>query len=248
MRQDGHEQNRLSPEELRLWERHRSDPDGNAKEALIERYLPVAKKIAAALYGQRHDASVEFADYLQCARLGLLEAVERYDPRRGASFETYASYRIRGAILSGLDRATEVASQKAQRRRMRRDRLRSISEHASANERQAFIRMVDVTLSLAIGYLLEEAGGAGEERSGQTPEPYASVELEQVRRRLAQLVESLPERERNIIHCHYFEHREFSEIGALIGLSKGRVSQLHARALRKLREEYEAIAATDRRV
>src|SRR5215471_18654727 len=78
-----------------LWARFTQTRDPHAREELVQCYMPLARAAAARLFGSRIDESTPFADYLQYARLGLLEAVDRYDPQREASFETFSTYRIR---------------------------------------------------------------------------------------------------------------------------------------------------------
>src|SRR5689334_236422 len=95
-----------------LWERFRDSRERTLRGRLIERYLPLARAAAARYYRLRPDESVPFEDYLQYARIGLVEAIDDYDPRREASFETYSSYRIRGAMLNGLGRESEIAAQR----------------------------------------------------------------------------------------------------------------------------------------
>jgi RNA polymerase sigma factor FliA len=236
------------PEEAALWQRYLSSQDGAARKLLIDRHLIVAQKVAAMLYASRYDDSVEFAEYLQYARVGLLEAIERYDPAREASFATFATYRIRGAILNGIERSTELATQRAQRRRLRRERLKSIHDDRDESEDDEFGRMVDLTLKLAIGYLLEESGIWKAEEADRAADPYVSLEVKRLGERLSMLVAALPEREQQIVRYHYFEHKEFVEIGSVMGLSKGRVSQLHVRALRLLREGYDTLNRFDQRV
>lgn len=101
--------------------------------------------------------------------------------------------------------------------------------------------MVDVAILLAMGYALEDSGQWNPQGADNGNDPYRSVQLERLRTRLKRLVDVLPERERTIVCCHYFEHLEFQEIGGLLGISKGRVSQLHARALQLIREGYESL-------
>ena len=96
----------LSEEERRLWRERRQD-DGVAQASLVDRYLPFARSVAVGLYSKRLDDTVPFEDYIQYANLGLLEAIERFDVERGLAFTTYATYRIRGAVLNGLETATE---------------------------------------------------------------------------------------------------------------------------------------------
>ena len=95
-------------EERALWRRWRESADPAARALIIERYQPFAKAIASAVFGRRGRSEVEYEDYLQFALVGLLQAVDRYDPDRGAQFKTYAGPRIRGAILTGLERNGDV--------------------------------------------------------------------------------------------------------------------------------------------
>src|SRR5258708_33572734 len=117
-------------EEAALWQRCVADRDRVLRAKLIERYLRTAQKLAAYAYSRRGPQAPEFADYLQWARLGMIEACDRYDPKREASFVTFAGYRIRGAILNGLERATEGAAQLAYRKHMEKERIDSVVEEA----------------------------------------------------------------------------------------------------------------------
>jgi RNA polymerase sigma factor for flagellar operon FliA len=94
-----------------LWAQFAQTRSPQLRAQLIESYLPLARTAAVRLYRSRRSNSVSFSDYLQYARLGLVEAVDGFDPSREASFETYSSYRIRGAMLNGLARENEVAAQ-----------------------------------------------------------------------------------------------------------------------------------------
>src|SRR5579859_5894235 len=113
--------------ERSLWEEYGRTRQPELRQRLVKRYMPMTQGIAAHLFGRRVGNAVAFDDYLQYARVGLLEAIDRYDPGREASFTTFAGYRIRGAILNGLEQTTEVAAQAAQRRHSRlRERAHSI--------------------------------------------------------------------------------------------------------------------------
>src|SRR5258708_35994595 len=113
-------------EEAALWQRYVADRDPVLRAKLIERYLPTAQKLAAYAYSRRGPQAPEFADYLQWARLGMIEAFDRYDPKREASFVTFAGYRIRGAILNGLERATEQAAQHARRKQIEKELVEAV--------------------------------------------------------------------------------------------------------------------------
>jgi RNA polymerase sigma factor for flagellar operon FliA len=253
-----------------LWEEFRRTRLASLREQLIERHMELTHRIAGSLYARRVNDSVSFDDYLQYGRVGLLEAVDRYDPTRGASFTTFANYRISGAIRSGLERCTELAAVQAAHRRRR---LRERTESLEAAEREAmeeplargredvahgledlaqgssglepFTGLVNVAIMLAMGYVLEEDGRWNPAGPDPSQDLYRSVQMESVRARLHLLVDTLPERERLIVRGHYFDRLEFQMIAEQLQITKGRVAQLHARALRLVREAYEALEEFD---
>jgi RNA polymerase sigma factor for flagellar operon FliA len=194
--------------------------------------------VAARLYKLRATNAVSFDDYLQYARTGLLEAVDRFDPTRGVRFESFASARIRGAILTGLESETELAAQQkyrgttciAERLESLRDPL---NDKRSASSLEGWVSTV---VSVAMGLLLERDDAEHPADESINANPYASIEILCLRRKLLGGVKQLPEREAEVIRLHYFEHREFQIIAEELKVSKGRVSQLHARALMRLKQ------------
>jgi RNA polymerase sigma factor for flagellar operon FliA len=220
-----------SDEEHELWRRRGSD-DMSAVAELAERYLPYAKYIAARLYKQRTDNDVPFDDYFQLASLGLMEAVNRFDVSQGVAFTTFANYRIRGAVLNGLQSTTERRNQAAYIRRNRAQRAESLQGPATSDEKAAFTGMVDVIVGLAIGLLIEQEVAA---ETTSTDEPFDARALADVRRLVGAAVDDLPPRERLIVRFHYFQHVPFEEIAVRLNVTKGRVSQLHKRALERIR-------------
>jgi RNA polymerase sigma factor FliA len=249
--------------ERSLWEEYGRTHQPETRRELVQRYMEMTHRIAAHLFGRRIGNAVAFDDYLQYARVGLLEAIDRFDPAREASFATFAGYRIRGAVLNGLEQTTELAAQAAQRRHSRlherahslESRDLSAADHSSlagagidagsaGTQLERFSGMVDMAILLAMGYVLED-NGEWNPAGASGADPYRTVQLEAVRTRLIRLVDALPRRERLIVRYHYFEHMEFQAIGAVLELSKGRVSQLHARALQLIREGYEALEQFD---
>lgn len=246
--------------ERSLWEEYGRTHEPEARQRLVRKYMDMTHRIAAHLFRRRVGNAVAFDDYLQYGRVGLLEAIDRYDPAREASFATFAGYRIRGAILNGLEQSTELAAQAAQRRHSRlRERaysiesrdMRSVSVERDSIDAESdgaqlerFAGMVDMAVLLALGYVLED-NGEWNPAGASTADPYRSVQLEGVRTRLIRLVDALPERERLIVRYHYFEHMEFQTIAEVLDVTKGRISQLHARALQLIREGYEALEELD---
>src|SRR4051812_34793299 len=115
-------------EERELWHAYLSRKDGKIRERLIEYYLSYARIIAAKLYAGRHHDEFEFDEYLQFAIVGLVESIDRYDPDRGAQFKTYASQRMIGSILNGIELLSEKQQQIRFRQRLMAERVESLKE------------------------------------------------------------------------------------------------------------------------
>lgn len=230
-----------------LWESLRSSGDPRIREELILRYSDFARVIAAGVYSKRPDGAAPFDDYLQYARVGLMEAVDRYDAGRGASFETFSAYRIRGAILSGLAHDTELAAQRNFWRTRIAEREESLAPAALREPKRAtFDDFVRLAAGMAIGFVLEGSDTEpADDAAGSNP--YLATELAQSRARLRKLVEGLPEREREIMRQHYYDNREFQEIASRLGVTKGRVSQLHSKAIERIRAYLDPQPRIDRR-
>ncbi len=221
-------------QEYECWRRFIDKGEVEDRLSLIEHYLPIARRIAAKLFGNRPDDQVEFGDYMQFAVIGLIEAVDRYNPDREAAFNTFATYRIRGAILNGLEKITERRNQCAYRQRANRDRVESIGADA-ADAKQPFAEMVDVTIELALSFILDSMDSYEETATAENG-PYRNGAMVELRESLAAMLENLPERERLIIRYHYFHNMDFEQLSQILEISKGRVSQLHKSAVHSIRE------------
>lgn len=218
------------------WREFASSRTQELRSELIQRYIGLARITAARLYQRRLDNSVSFSDYLQYARVGLVEAIDHYDPAREVPFEAFSSYRIKGAVLNGLEGESELAAQRAFWSRRARDRFESLKSHEIQGDRRASLEeLVNLTVGLALSHVIEQEDGEIIDES-LAANPYAVTELAQLKRAVRSLLPSLPERERELIRRHYEEHVEFQQIAAEWGVTKGRVSQLHAQALQRLRQ------------
>jgi RNA polymerase sigma factor for flagellar operon FliA len=218
------------------WLRYAQSRNTTIRDELIERYIGLARGMAARVYQRRIDNSVAFGDYLQYARVGLVEAIDSFDPERAVPFEAFSSYRIKGAILNGLDSESELAAQRAFWARRTRERFESLKHHETQGDRRASLEeLVNLTVGLALSHLVEQDDGELIDDS-LASNPYAVTELVQLKRAVRSLLPALPERERELIRRHYDENVEFQQIAAEWGLTKGRVSQLHAQALGRLRQ------------
>ncbi|WP_198343965.1 sigma-70 family RNA polymerase sigma factor [Burkholderia ubonensis] len=231
--------------EAELWRMWAADRCARTREAVFAHYLPYARAIAARLYAGRHRDDVEFRDFVQLACIGLLESIDRFDPARGVTFETFCTTRVRGAILSGIEKLTDGQEQISFSRRMRRERaawLQTTGEPV-ARDSDTFRALGALAAGLAIGFMLDDTGLVTQPNDTAPPDDlrrhgaaYHGIAWRQTKVRLVAAVEHLPERTRKIIQYHYFHGLGFEQIADIFGLSKGRISQLHRAALAELRE------------
>ena len=223
-----------------LWDEWRAAQSGPSRDALVAHYTELVRILAAKTYKQRFCEELEYADYVQFGMIGLLEAIDRYEVSLGYKFETFATHRIQGAILSGVETLSEKQQQIAMRHRLRSERVKSLAKAGNGavtgSASPALQKLADVAVGLAIGFMLEGSGLylEGEPASGNTP--YEQVELAHLKRRMAHLVDRLSPQERKVIRSHYFQQVRFDQIAESMGLTKGRISQIHHAALGRLRE------------
>ncbi|AMO22189.1 FliA/WhiG family RNA polymerase sigma factor [Ramlibacter solisilvae] len=243
-----------SSHESQLWRRWRDDADEAARRALLDIHMPYAKVVAASYFGKRLNDEIEFADYLQLASVGLIECVDRFDPSLGVQFRTYAARRMHGSLVDGIERMTEKQQQIAARQRIEEQRRVVIKAAAPAapaertgqrSAEQVLQYVADAGLAFALAWLLD---GTGMLQAGEASEAvpfYRDVELQQLRQRIVDLVRTLPPQERKVVQDHYFQEQPFDDIADAMCLSKGRISQIHRRALLHLRENLQGQQAFD---
>lgn len=245
-------QGNVDPKEAGLWEEFNRSHCQVAREQLLSLYEPFAKSIAARMYGLRSDDSVSFDDYFQYGRVGLIEAMERYDSGRGVAFGAYSSARIRGAILNGIAKESELASQIVFWRGRQRDRLDSLIESVTPNIDQVSLsEIATITVGLAIGALLEELEDDGvSEPIDPNPQhhPYQANEIRQLSLEVKRLINLLPDKERAVVFGHYIELLEFQQIAEKLSVSKGRISQIHSQAIVRLRGWLDSPPKLDRKL
>lgn len=207
----------------------------NAEE-LVQIYLPAARVIAARMYRRRGGLSAEFSDYMQSALLGLLRAIDRYDPAQQIPFIHFAARHICGAVLDALPSLTELHAQLLRRHGLRRERVASLAAGIEAAQVGGSLQdLSSLALELSIGFLLEDAGifqPGPDQPDRRGYDDHRRRELSSV---FAQLLAMLPPRQSRLLRCQYFCDMSFGEIAELIGVSVARVSQLHRDALQKLR-------------
>ena len=226
-------------EEVYLWRRWRECNDVGAREKLIEMYCTFARAMAARLYSLRSNDDVEFHDYFQFAQIGLMEAIDRYEPFKETKFTTFAYARIKGAVLSGLEKMTERYQQSVVFRRLEKERLQSLKDGVSIPEKEnvetLFQYLADIGITLALGILLEEDGSEDLQHGWGPDDNYQRFEVKQFAIRLRYYLSQLTDREQKVIQGIYLQQMSFDEVATMLGITKGRVSQLHSQALIRMR-------------
>ncbi|MBC8950125.1 MULTISPECIES: RNA polymerase sigma factor FliA [Xenorhabdus] len=221
------------------------------KNSLWKRYVPLVRHEALRLQ-VRLPANVELDDLLQAGGIGLLNAVERFDSMQGTAFTTYAVQRIRGAMLDEL-RSRDWAPRSVRRnarevtqtiRKLEQELGRPASEQEVAKELKINLIeyrqiLLDTNNSQLFSY------DEWHEIHGESCEPVIEEEHEanplqqllegDLRQRVIEVIESLPEREKMVLTLYYQEELNLKEIGAVLNVGESRVSQLHSQAIKRLR-------------
>lgn len=236
-----------------LWRQWRESQDPAVRDQLVEIYLWLVRYIAGRLMvGLPSNFEQDDVEGHGC--FGLLEAMNRYDPDRGIRFETFAIPWVRGACLKGV-KAQQWAP--ALRKRVRQIEQAEaeiearLGREPTREELAGFLRLTPEELErrvaeagclsvLSLEETAPDANGEGaslEERLADpnAPDPLESSTLEERRQRLAEAIDSLPDQERLVIALFYYEGLIGKEISDLLGLSPARISQVHSRAIFRLR-------------
>lgn len=226
--------------EAAIWRNHLDAPTPKTRLALFDRYRILARRLAYAELQHMGGQGFELGDFEQLAAEGLLQAIDRFDPTRGAPFAAYASLRIRGCIRNEFAKASEASAHFSYRKRVERDRLRSLRATAEAND-DPLALIAGIAVKIAIGTLLEEPAGLDPDRlaSGE-PSAYETVAWRQLLDELERRLTRLPKNEAIVLEQHYRHGVAFKQIAQLLGLSQGRVSQLHSQGLERLRRQLSA--------
>jgi RNA polymerase sigma factor for flagellar operon FliA len=243
-----------------LWRRYKEGGDDRARERLVVAYSPLVKFVAGRT-GARLPSHVDQADLISYGMIGLIEAMERFDQRRQIRFETFAMQRIRGAIideLRSLDwvprsvraraREVEQAHQKleAKLQRAPTDQEMADTLEMSVEDFQDVLLQIANSSVLALDDLWTFADPEGSSQISildtiQDPgavDPESEAQASELKDRLADAIEGLPERERLVIALYYYENLTLREIGEVLGVTESRVSQLHTKAVIGLRSRF----------
>jgi RNA polymerase sigma factor for flagellar operon FliA len=242
-------------QEDKLWKEYKKTKDPKIREQLIIMYAPLVKYIAGRI-AITTPPSVEFEDLVSYGILGLIDAIEKYDPKQGIRFKTYATTRIRGAILDELrildwiPRSVRQKSKELERvygelevRLGRPATDEEVAEHMGISVEELHELLLQVSGAVLVSLDEERIVHPEEEEvtlseaieAPAEKQPDAILEREETKRMLVEAIQRLPQKEREVIALYYYEGLTLKEIGKVLGVTESRVSQLHTKTIMRLR-------------
>ncbi|AKL95454.1 RNA polymerase sigma factor WhiG [Clostridium aceticum] len=233
-----------------LWQKYKANNDLEAKNLLIEKYIELVKMIAGRLC-TTYGSNIEYDDLVSYGIFGLLDAIEKFDITKQVKFQTYAQIRIKGAIIDQLRNLDWVP-------RSIRQKSKLVEEAYSSLESKLGRNATDTEVAAKLNMSLEELYGilqqinsfnivSLEEKlyNGNVTEYLKTDEIspedvvcnKEVYDLLQYNIDRLPERERQVISLYYYSEVTYKEIGEVLGISESRVSQLHSKAISRLKSK-----------
>jgi RNA polymerase sigma factor for flagellar operon FliA len=242
-------------DEKDLWRRYKEGADADAREELIVRYMRVVKFIAGRM-AIHVPSSIDMDDLIGWGVLGLLDAVEKYDHSQDIKFSTYASIRVRGAIIDhirSLDWAPRSLRAMARKVGAAREKLRHTLGHdpsmddlamavgVSAEHVEDTLAQLQTAQILSLDdYLPSEDSGESRKldlvRDTHAPTPEEGAVAQERVEQLALAITQLSDQQQKVLHLYYFEELTLKEVGAVLEVSESRICQIHSAALKALRK------------
>jgi RNA polymerase sigma factor for flagellar operon FliA len=227
----------------KLWQEYKKTSSIEYRNKLAEHYAPMIKYIASRL--MVYNTGDDLEDLIGYGVFGLLDAIERYDPSRDVKFETYASHRIRGAIIDNLRKKDVIP-------RSVRDKVKHLDVVYKQLEATSDKSVSDEDVCRYLGISIEQLDALYADinrfncisldeifvdewnicDTESLESAYDRIELKQI---LSEAVSMLPDREKQLLQLYYYDGLTLKEIGKVLGISESRVSQLHTKALLQLR-------------
>lgn len=241
--------------EEELWQLYRETRDPEVRDTLVKQYAPLVKYVAGKV-AVGMPQNVEFDDLVGYGVFGLLDAIDKYDPNKHVKFKTYAVTRIRGAIFDELRSIDWVPRSVRQKTREIEDTVhrleaslgRAATDEEIAREMNMSVKDLEKTMLKISGtsiLSLNDVWYTGEDNdnvsiadsieSPSSLNPDTIVEKEEIKRVITQAIGELPEKEKKVLVLYYYEDLTLKEIGQVLEVTESRVSQLHTKAIVRLR-------------
>lgn len=235
---------------MQIWAEYKKKSSRDLKNKLIENYVPLVKFVAGRLNIYLGN-NVDYDDLLGYGYFGLIDAIDKYDLEKGVKFETYASLRIRGAILDNIRKIDWVPRSIRQKQKdleraylkIEADKGRpgndeEVAKELGLNKKEFNKLLSDTNISSLISLedFLDQHNGHHVNLTDRVAyQPEAVAEKKEIYKILGEFIDLLPEKECLVITLYYYEELTLKEISMILGVSESRVSQLHSKALSRLR-------------
>ena len=238
----------------KLWTEYNKTKSAEVREQLILEYAPLVKLVAGRL-SMYLGFNVEYDDLVGYGIFGLIDAIDKFDLMKDVKFETYASLRIRGAILDQIRKMDWIPRTIRQRQKKIDAAIREIERDGghvatdaeiaakmdiSEDEYQNWQNQMKVTGVVSLNEFMDQGSDITDDantHSSSFVKPEEAVEKEELKKMLAESLELLTDKEKKVILLYYYEELTLKEISEVLEVSESRVSQLHTRALQKMREK-----------
>ncbi len=238
-----------------LWKKYHETKEPSIKEQLILEYADLIKYVAGRL-SIYFGSNVEYDDLVGYGIFGLIDAIDKFDIYKGVKFETYASLRIRGSIIDSireLDWVPRSLRKKSKDLEKAYSELENELGHTATDEQVAakmgislddlnkVLQEVNMSTMISLEDYLEQNYEIGFDISNDDEDriPEKRIEVNEIKETLSESIDKLPEKERLVVTLYYFEELTLKEISAIMKVSESRISQLHTKAILRMRAKLE---------
>ena len=239
-------------EREKLWETYQKNPSPEIREQIILEYAPLVKIVAGRL-SMYLGYNVEYDDLVGYGIFGLIDAIDKFNAQKDVKFETYASLRIRGAILDQIRKMDWIPRTVRQKQKKLDEAIKRIEmktgKNATDEELAAEVGITDdelliwqsqlkITNVVSLNEFVEQGSEPIMDAKGNSHfiQPEDKIEENELKEVLKDTLETLTEKERKVIEFYYYEELTLKEISKILGVSESRISQLHTKALAKMRK------------
>ena len=240
-------------EREKLWGEYQKKPSAELREKIIIEYAPLVKVVAGRL-SMYLGYNVEYEDLVSYGVFGLIDAIDKFDLNKDVKFETYASLRIRGSILDQIRKMDWIPRTVRQKRKKIEDAIRQIETQTGRNATDEEIAkelgieetelnewqvQLNVTNVVSLNEFVEQGGEPvmDARNNSHFAQPEESIQEEELKKVLRESMDLLTEKEQKVILLYYYEDLTLKEISNILEVSESRVSQLHTKALAKMRKK-----------
>ena len=235
----------------KLWEEYEKNKSEKLREQIIIEYVPLVKLVAGRL-NMYLGYTVEYDDLVSYGIFGLIDAIDKFDYGKGIKFETYASLRIRGAILDQIQKMDWIPRSVRQKQKQIENAITKLEKEKGASlkdkdiadelgisldEYRNWVSLTNISNVASLDEFVEQGneGGVKEFKNTTYLEPEQAVDNDEVKQMLMETLELLTEKERKVVLLYYYEDLTLKEVANVLEVSESRISQLHSRALEKMK-------------